>query len=77
MNHRRRVERLEYQQLIELAAEAGRPYGLSAEDVLAEARRFVRLSPAVPAAELDALLPAVDPHEAKIPEALRPREGRR
>ena len=77
MNHRRRVERLEYQRLLDWAAEAGRPYGLSAADVLEEARRFLALSPAAQAPELDALIPTVDPHEAKILEALHPREGHR
>ena len=76
MTYRRRVERLEYQRLIELAAEAGRLYGVSPTDILEEARRFLALSPAAQEAELDALMETVDPHEATILEALRPREGR-
>jgi hypothetical protein len=46
----RRLQRLERQHIQQLAAEAGKPYGLSAADILDEARRLVALS----AAEQDA-----------------------
>jgi hypothetical protein len=56
---RRRLERLEYAHLRRLAAEAGKPYGLSADDILDEARRFVALSDAEQDAECaDALAQA-------------------
>ena len=76
MTYRRRVERLEYQRLLELAAEAGRPYGLSGEEVLAEARQFLALSPAAQAAEIDALFPADNPEKAALLAALCLRHGR-
>ena len=47
---RRRLERLEYAHLRRMAANAGKPYGLSADDILDEARHLMTLS----AAELDA-----------------------
>ena len=47
---RRRLERLEYAHLRRLAANAGKPYGLSADDILDEVRHLVALS----AAEQDA-----------------------
>ena len=77
MTYRRRVERLEYQRLLELAAEAGAPYGLSGEDVLAEARAFLALSPAAQAAELDTLIAPDDPDKAQLLAALGLREGGR
>jgi hypothetical protein len=42
----RRLTRLEARHIYALAAEAGRPYGLSAEEVLDEARTFLALTPA-------------------------------
>jgi hypothetical protein len=41
---RRRLERLEYENLRRMAAKAGQPYGYSAEDILNEARRVLALS---------------------------------
>ncbi len=75
MRYDKRLEQLEYQHLLQLAAEAGRPYGLTAADLLAEARRFFALTSTAQAAELDALMPDVTPEEAQILEAQRPREG--
>ena len=40
---RRRLERLEYAHLWRLAANAGKPYGFSADDMLDEARRVLAL----------------------------------
>lgn len=40
---RRRLERLEYENLRRMAAKAGQPYGYSAEDILNEARRVLAL----------------------------------
>jgi hypothetical protein len=41
-----RLTRLEAQHIWQVAAEAGRLYGLSAEEVLDEARKFLALTPA-------------------------------
>jgi hypothetical protein len=46
MNLKRRLTRVEASPIYHLAAEAGRPYGLSAQEVLAEARAFLALPPA-------------------------------
>jgi hypothetical protein len=40
---RRRLERLEYENLRRMAAKAGQPHGYSADQVLGEARRFFAL----------------------------------
>ena len=40
---RRRLERLEYENLRRMAAKAGQPYGYSADQVLGEARRVLAL----------------------------------
>jgi hypothetical protein len=40
---RRRLERLEYENLRRMAAKAGQPYGFSADQVLDEARRVLAL----------------------------------
>jgi hypothetical protein len=40
---RRRLERLEYENLRRMAAKAGKPYGYSADQVLDEARRVLAL----------------------------------
>jgi hypothetical protein len=40
---RRRLERLEYENLRRMAAKAGQPYGYSADQVLAEARHVLAL----------------------------------
>jgi hypothetical protein len=45
MTRRRRLRALEYEHLYHLMAEAGQPYGLSAEEVF-EARPFLALTPA-------------------------------
>jgi hypothetical protein len=42
-DRRRRLERLEYAHLRHMAAKAGKPYGFSADQVLAEARRVLAL----------------------------------
>jgi hypothetical protein len=56
---RRRLERLEYAQLRRLAANAGKPYGFSADDILDEARPLVALCDAEQDAEFaDALAQA-------------------
>ena len=56
---RRRLERLEYALLRRLAANGGKPYGFSADDILDEARRLVALSDAEQDAECaDALAQA-------------------
>ena len=64
MNYRRRVERLEYQRLLDLAAEAGRPYDLSADQVLEEATDFLSLPPELQQRELEALQREADEREA-------------
>jgi hypothetical protein len=53
MNFKRRIERLEVQQLYAQAAKIGREYGLSAEDVLAEARAMLALPPEALRQELE------------------------
>jgi hypothetical protein len=39
--HHRRLRRIEAQHIYRLAEEAGRPHGFTAEQVIAEARRFL------------------------------------
>ena len=39
-DHRRRLERLAWQHIRQLAADAGRPFGFTADDILEEARRM-------------------------------------
>ena len=59
MSRDRRLRRLEWQYIRQLAAEAGKPYGFSADDILDEARRLVALSDAEQDAEFaDALAQA-------------------
>ena len=74
--NKRRLERLEWQHAYRLAAEAGRPYGLTPEDVLGEARRLLALSDEAQRAELDARSATLDPEEAQTLEALRAPPGR-
>ena len=59
MSRDRRLRRSEWQYIRQLAAEAGKPYGFSADDILDEARRLVVLSDAEQDAECaDALAQA-------------------
>jgi hypothetical protein len=59
MNRDRRLRRLEWLHIRQLAAEAGAPYGLTAEDILEGARRLAALSDAEQNAEFaDALAEA-------------------
>jgi hypothetical protein len=53
--NRRRLERLEWAHIMRLAAEAGRPYGFTAEEVIAEARLILDLPDDQQRAVLDAL----------------------
>jgi hypothetical protein len=46
MTIRRRLTRVEAAHIYRLAAEAGQRYGLTAEEVLDEARRFLAITPA-------------------------------
>jgi hypothetical protein len=43
--HRRRITRLEAQHIYQLAAATGREFGVSAEEILIEAREFFRRPP--------------------------------
>jgi hypothetical protein len=59
MSFERRLQRLERLHIRQLAAEAGAPYGLTADDILEGARRFAALSHAEQNAECaDALAEA-------------------
>jgi hypothetical protein len=66
----RRLQRLERLHIQQLATEVGKPYGLSADDILDEARRLVALSAAEQDAEFaDALAQAQargDPEAVRI-----------
>jgi hypothetical protein len=53
-DHRRRLERLDWQHIRQLAAEAGQPFGFTADDILEEARRIFALPEAVQRRELHA-----------------------
>ena len=59
MSFERRLRRLERLHIRQLAAEAGKPYGFRADDILEEARRLAALSDAEQNAEFaDALAEA-------------------
>jgi len=55
MNLDRRLNALEWYEIRRLAAEAGRPYGLTADEVLDEARALLALLPSALPRELDRL----------------------
>jgi hypothetical protein len=59
MSHKRRLYALQQHYIRREAAKAGAPYSLSAEEVLDEARRLLRLS-------LEEQLAEVDRHEAAL-----------
>jgi hypothetical protein len=55
MTRRSRLQRLEVAHLRRLWTEAGQPYGLSAHEILDEARRYFALPLAAQLADLDTL----------------------
>jgi hypothetical protein len=55
VNAKARLIKLHLAYIRQLAAEAGAPYGLTADDVLEEARAFLALPPEVQQRELETL----------------------
>ena len=72
---RRRLERLEYARLRHLAAQAGQPYGFSADDMLAEARRVLALPDAEQRQVLHRLYAELNAQEAFEFDAIRRRHA--
>jgi hypothetical protein len=56
-NHTRRLRALEHARLRRSLTEAGQPYGLSADDLLDEARQFFALPLAAQLAEIESIMP--------------------
>jgi hypothetical protein len=61
-SHHRRMSRLEAQHIYELAAATGRALGVSAEEILDEARRLFALPLSEQLAEVEALTPMLRGH---------------
>jgi hypothetical protein len=64
-NHRRRLERLDWQHIRQLAAEAGQSFGFTADDILEEARRIFALPEAEQCRELHRVSNELTPEEAR------------
>jgi hypothetical protein len=75
-DHRRRLERLAWQHIRQLAAEAGRPFGFTADDILDEARRIFALPEAAQRRELHRVYNELTPEEARELDDSRAREAR-
>ena len=75
-DHRRRLERLAWQHIRQLAAEAGRPFGFTADDILDEARRIFALPEAAQRRELHRVSNELTPEEARELDDSRAREAR-
>jgi hypothetical protein len=73
--HRRRLRRLEAQHIIDLATAAGAPYGFTAEQVIAEARRFFALSDDEQRAKWADLYAQMDEDERAEMDEVRQRHG--
>jgi hypothetical protein len=72
---RRRLERLEYAHLWRLAANAGKPYGFSTDDILDEARRVLALPDAEQRQVLHRLYAELNAQEALELDAIRRRHA--
>jgi hypothetical protein len=72
---RRRLERLEYAHLRRLAANAGKPYGFSADDIPDEARRVLALPEEEQRQVLHRLYDELSEQEAAELDAIRRRHA--
>jgi hypothetical protein len=75
-DHRRRLERLDWQHIRQLAAEAGQPFGFTADDILDEARRIFALPEAEQRHELHRVYNELTPGEGRELDDSRAREAR-
>jgi hypothetical protein len=73
--NRRRLRRLEARRIYQLAAEAGAPHGFTAEQVIAEARRFFALSDDEQRAKWADLYAQMDEDERAEMDEVRRRHG--
>jgi hypothetical protein len=75
-DHRRRLDRLDWQHIRRLAAEAGQPFGFTADDILEEARRIFALPEAAQCLELHRVSTELTPEEARELDGIRARDAR-
>jgi hypothetical protein len=75
-DHRRRLERLDWQHIRQLAADAGQPFGFTADDILEEARRIFARPEAAQRRELHRVSNELTPEEARELDDSRARDGR-
>jgi hypothetical protein len=75
-DHRRRLERLDWQHIRQLAADAGRPFGFTADDILEEARRMFARPAAAQRREPHRVSTELTPEAAREPDDSRAREAR-